>query len=359
MSGGGGRRGGGHEEEHENHERWLVSYADMITVLMALFIVLFAISQVDAQKFNMLAKGLADGFGVSSSVPIQGGTGFLPSESLADIPSDISNAARPQPVDLSGSGKEGSDSEGRDQSAAINAAAIAEYQRLREIEAEMAAGLGEEGLADKVQFRINERGLVAAIVSDDIVFESASAELKPAGRDIIEALAPVLVQIPDAIVAEGHANHLPLQDTSLYRSNLHLSSARASSVMLYLWDISDIDETRTSAAGFGSSRPLHPIDDPRAIEGNRRVDLVILSPKTASVRHLLPQLDEVQRGAETGETAGSDSNPVETGTGHAETSSDTSHADTGAADAGHADASADEHAATEADHAETTGAEHP
>lgn len=299
SGGGGGGRRSAPEEEHENHERWLVSYADMITVLMALFIVLFAISQVDAQKFNMLAKGLADGFGVSSAIPVQGGTGFLPAETLADVPSDITNAARPQPVDLSGSGKEGSDSEGRDQSAAINAAAIAEYQRLREIEAQMAAGLGEEGLAEKVQFRINERGLVAAIVSDDIVFESASAELKPAGQDIVKALAPALVQIPDAVATEGHANHLPLQNTTAYRSNLHLSAARASSVMLYLWNISDIDQTRTSASGYGSSRPLHPIDNPRAIEGNRRVDLVILSPKTASVRHLLPQLDQVQRGTTT------------------------------------------------------------
>ena len=69
MSRGRGRRGG-HEEEHENHERWLVSYADMMTLLMVLFVVLFAIGQVDQRKFAMLKEGLSQGFGATASVPI-------------------------------------------------------------------------------------------------------------------------------------------------------------------------------------------------------------------------------------------------------------------------------------------------
>src|SRR4249919_138732 len=76
MSSGGHKRRGGHEEEHENHERWLVSYADMMTLLMVLFIVLFAISQVDQRKFAALKTGLTAGFGATENLPVTGGTGI-------------------------------------------------------------------------------------------------------------------------------------------------------------------------------------------------------------------------------------------------------------------------------------------
>src|SRR5689334_4853477 len=89
MAGHGGRRGGGHDEEHENHERWLVSYADMMTLLMVLVIVLFAISQVDQKKFAALKDGLTSGFGATVNVPVSGGTGITQTDGVVPAPIDV------------------------------------------------------------------------------------------------------------------------------------------------------------------------------------------------------------------------------------------------------------------------------
>lgn len=294
----GGRRGrrGGHEEEHENHERWLVSYADMMTLLMVLFVVLFAIGQVDQRKFAMLKEGLAQGFGATASVPISGGTGI----------SEMDGAA-PEPLNLElGMGvrsdaKQGQQSAGnRDRSSAVGkaegtqltatqAAALKEIQRLDAIEKAIRAALRRQGLQDDVRFKVTERGLVVALVSDDVFFDSASAALKPRGVQVLQAVDPTIRNLPNPIAVEGHANHLTIT-SSVYPTNWELSGARAAGVVRWLSGPGRIGATRLSATGYGSSRPLYPASDPRSIRFNRRVDLVLVSDQPPEVRALLPQL---------------------------------------------------------------------
>ncbi len=290
MSAGGARRGrrGGHEEEHENHERWLVSYADMITVLMALFIVLFAISQVDQQKFIELKSGLAEGFGANSQTPVTGGSGLLSSPDGPPNPAQLMVDAAPSPVNVVDA-DEGVETDGAAEARTAIEAAEAELDRLQEIQRALEAALAEEGLQDRVAFRISERGLVAAVVADDVFFASASARIEPRGLDVLDAMAPVLRSLPEDVAVEGHANHLRITGGQ-FPTNWELSGARATSVVRHLIDAGGLEPTRLSATGYGDTRPLFPVDDERALSGNRRVDLVVLDQQPATVRALIPQI---------------------------------------------------------------------
>lgn len=293
SAGGRGRsRRGGHEEEHENHERWLVSYADMITVLMALFIVLFAISQVDQQKFVQLKSGLAEGFGASSAIPIEGGTGMLSSNGSVPNPAQLEVDAAPAPVDLVDGGGDAGDESARQAQARLDAAE-AELDRLQQIQAALEAALDAQGLGDHVRFRVTERGLVAAVVADDVFFASASAQIQPKGLDVLDAMAPVLAQLEEPIAVEGNANHLQMTGGA-YATNWELSSARATAVVRHLIDRGRMAPDRLSATGYGDTRPLFPIHDPQAVSGNRRVDLVVLDQQPAAVRDLIPQIAEAR-----------------------------------------------------------------
>ncbi len=299
MSARKGRQRGAHEEEHENHERWLVSYADMMTLLMVLFIVLFAISQVDQRKFAALKEGLTSGFGATVNVPVTGGTGIIENDGVV-----------PEAVNLDvGLGVKQNATTGKDQTSYKDSAtgstrsrtagaaggsrnveaAMKEIQRLKEIEKAIRSALQARSLQDDVRFKVTERGLVVALLSDDVFFTSASAVLQPRGVQVLAAIAPVIRPLPNAIAVEGHANSLPITSV-LYPSNWELSAARAAGVVRWLAGPGSMAQTRLSATGYGSSRPLYPASDPRSIRFNRRVDLVLLSDQPPEVRSLLPKL---------------------------------------------------------------------
>lgn len=154
------RRHAAHEEEHENNERWLVTYADMITLLMVLFIVLFAVSQVDARKFAALHDGLAQSFRQGNPA-IDGGDGLLEAtrqQSAPAVDADVATKA----LELV-----------KQQATAKQKDTAALEQARRDLQAALAA----RGLADMVRFRIDERGLTVSIVTDKVLFPLGSAEL--------------------------------------------------------------------------------------------------------------------------------------------------------------------------------------
>jgi chemotaxis protein MotB len=164
-----------------------------------------------------------------------------------------------------------------------------EAARLEAIERRIRAALDAKHLRSDVRFRITDRGLVVALVSDDVFFENASADQRPRGSAVLRAVGPVLRPLPEEVAVEGHANRLKMRGGS-YPSNWELSSARASGVVRFLISSQRIVPSRLSATGYGSSRPLYPSSDSRAIRYNRRVDLVLVSRQPAAVRALLPQI---------------------------------------------------------------------
>jgi chemotaxis protein MotB len=148
-----------------------------------------------------------------------------------------------------------------------------------------------------VRFEIDERGLVAHIVADQVLFDAERAELRPEGAVILDAIAPTLRGLPNELAVEGHANHLAVTPGGPWPSNWELSAYRATTVVRYLAR-GGVPQERMSAEGYSSTRPLVPETDPQAITVNRRVDIVVLSTASAEANALLPGIDAArQQGA--------------------------------------------------------------
>ena len=282
------------EEEHENHERWLVSYADMVTLLMCLFIVLFAMSQVDQAKFAALSAGLSASFGA----PINAMPGTTPEGSVLDaLPSAVDIAAGIAPGDKA----EQSEVDAAAAQAAaeraqrVAAEASAAYDELAAARDEIDAALKAAGFDGAARYEIDERGLVVHIVADAVLFDAEEAVLRPEGRQILDAVAPSLIELPNVLRIEGHANHLPVTAGGPWPSNWELSGYRASTVLRHLGG-DGVPEPRMSATGYSSTRPLVPETDRNALTVNRRVDIVVLSTASAEANALLPGIDAAHRG---------------------------------------------------------------
>ena len=296
MSSGHGGRGrsrrGGHEEEHVNHERWLVSYSDMITVLMALFIVLFAISQVDQEKYVALRASLAAGFGEGAvNQQVLDGTGGV-MDGMA-IDEDQPDRGTSGIVDAdAGLGLQASDpspdaaADPTQVDASVLEAARAEAAHLEEVRQHILSALTAEGLQEQVRFRVDERGLVLGLVADDVFFAQGSATLTPTAGRVLDLAAPTLVALQEQISVEGHANTIPI--SGRYATNWELSADRATQVLRYLVERDGMPGARIQSVGYGDTRPLVQGTGEDAMTANRRVDMVILSAAPETVRALLP-----------------------------------------------------------------------
>ncbi|GGK96408.1 chemotaxis protein MotB [Planomonospora parontospora subsp. parontospora] len=282
------KHGGGHEEEAHADERWLVTYGDMLTVLMALFIVLFAMSQVDQNKFNALKSSLSMAFGqpaVTFTAPGSAVTGDAGGGQSA--PMEFSSVL--------GKGADGeAEKKARDALAALDRArasaraknASAEVEKFERIKKKIQEALRKQNAADSVQFRIDERGLVVTVVTSSVVFGNNSAELLRDGRKIIDSVAPALRAEKNSVEVDGHTNWLPVS-SGPYPSNWELSTARASTVVRRLVS-RGIPAKRLNASGYADQRPLYPDTDPRSVSLNRRVEVVVLSDLDAATKALLP-----------------------------------------------------------------------
>jgi chemotaxis protein MotB len=293
---GGRRRAKKHEEEeHENHERWMVSYADMMTLLLVLFIVLYAMSQVDKSKFAALAKGLSESFGAPISVQ----PGPTPDDSVLDgLPGavDLASAIPPNPTVSEAQVDAAAAAAAADRAKRIAAEAQAAYDELAAARDALDAALREAGYADAARFEIDERGLVVHIVADEVLFDAEEAVLRPEGGALLSGVAPTLIGLPNVLRIEGHANHLPVTRGGPWPSNWELSGYRASTVLRYLAG-DGVPEPRMSATGYSSTRPLVPESDPNALSVNRRVDIVVLSNASAEANALLPGIDATHQEA--------------------------------------------------------------
>jgi chemotaxis protein MotB len=296
SSGGARRRKGGHEEheEHVNHERWLVSYADMLTLLFVLFVVLFSMSSVDTKKFAELAAGLSQGFGAQSAA-------FTGSAAQLDGSGNATQVVQIDPGANPGDGSAGTQSMNKEQKAAVDRAvqaqqraqaskdaqaAVKEAENLKRIEEKIADALAKAKLLDQVKFTINERGLVVTVVTNEVVFAGNRADLRPGGEKILDTIAPTLAKLPNNVEVDGNTNQLKAR-TTLYPSGWELSAARASTTVRYLSG-HGIAKSRMSAVGFSDTKPLIDPSDPRSITMNRRVDIVVLTTLPADQAALLP-----------------------------------------------------------------------
>jgi chemotaxis protein MotB len=270
------------EEEHENHERWLVTYADMLTVLMALFIVLFALGQTDKTKFEALAAGMANGLGGPVGI-LSSSNGIMDKAGTQDPTLDLLTAVKPP---LETTIDKAIESAADSDKLKAKQAARAEANRLREIQKQMEAALAAKNMSGAAKFRIDERGLVVSIVTDKVLFQADRAELQAGGRRVLDAVGPVLRKTPNGLVVEGHTNTAKARP-KYFPSEWELSSTRASTVVRYLISAEKVQAKRLTAIGYADQRPLYGADNPRANELNRRVEVIVQTGLAADAAALL------------------------------------------------------------------------
>lgn len=266
------RRGGPAAENAEGSERWLVTYADMLTLLLVLFIVLFSISVVNTSKFIALKSSLSSAFGEGPKGVLTGGNGL--NENAAEqagqqqVMPGVPVAPNADKQTINGASTDLTPAES-------SAQVAAEVARYKAIERAINAALVRAALPGAVQFSIDRRGLIITVVTNALVFPGNSATLLPEGQRIMTVIAPPLVKAPNNIEVDGHTNQQQVS-TYPYPSGWELSSARASAVVRSLVS-SGMAQRRLSAVGFADQRPLYPPSDPRSITLNRRVEIVVLS----------------------------------------------------------------------------------
>jgi chemotaxis protein MotB len=264
------------EEADHGSERWLVTYADMVTLLMVLFIVMFSMSQVDQEKYSALKAGLSEGFG-GAKTPLQGAA--VLDETATGNLTPVQPALREVAVDELEELVSSPLSE--DERAALRQ----EAERLEHLRRAIDAALRREGLRDDVRLSYDERGLVIALISRHVTFGNDVATLSPRGIRVVDTVAPVLAAIADPIQVDGHTNQVDVKP-AYFETDWDLSSARAVTVLRRLHEHGRISADRLSAAAFGHERPLLDPRDPEAPEVNKRVDIVIVSPVPAAARAL-------------------------------------------------------------------------
>ena len=258
---GGRRRGPAAAEESE--ERWLLTYADMITLLMALFMVLFSITSVNKSKLEILSKTLQEAF---SGKVLPGGQSIR--DTGAD-PKSVSSPTANPPIPAITTVV----SQAASPSAA--AARLKEQEDFRRLKRQIDSYARQKGIQDKVQTVIAQRGLVIRLLTDRVLFDSGLAELKPAATPVLSKVAQILREERlHQVMGEGHTDPVPIAG-SVFPTNWELSTARASRVVRFMIS-SGVPSRRLSAAGYAY---LHPIASNGTAAGrsrNRRVEIVLL-----------------------------------------------------------------------------------
>lgn len=214
--------------------RWLLTYADMITLMLALFIILFAMSTISKVKVQAFAKSVSGGFNnvwTINQPPNGGANGEASFEASSSIPA---------------------------------------------IQKELEKFVKQNKLEQQVQVHAEARGLVITLLSDKSYYDSGSAVMRPETLKILDGIAPLLKRSSNEIVIEGNADNDPIS-TSIYPTNWELSGARATGVLRHFVEADGISARRISSASYGEFRPRNKNGSPDEKQKNRRVDIVLLN----------------------------------------------------------------------------------
>ena len=234
-------RSKGHAEVHAD-ERWVISYADLVTLLLGFFILLYATADANQMKLERLSRGLSQAFNVplkeaaSGGSLLDGGSGFIPAGAHANIDADLQA-----------------------------------IQRLVKEKSEAA------GLTGKILVSRDEDKIVIRL-ADNLLFPSASADMREGAKPLLAIVADALKQTPNEVRVEGHTDNIPLA-TDRYPSNWELSSARATAVLRFLVNDLNVEPKRLFSAGYAEFRPIASNLAPEGRALNRRADIVILYPQ--------------------------------------------------------------------------------
>jgi chemotaxis protein MotB len=274
-----GRKRKKHEEE-ENSERWLVSYADFITLLFAFFTTLYAISTVDAQKMGKMVTSMRASFDASlfapssSTLSLSQGPGIP--ESKNPSREVVQNIIEHGGINSRGFALKGFENV---KSSSAHKQTLYTEKALSQLKRDMESLLGPDILKDLIRVHVEPRGLIISL-GEMGVFDSGSDQIKPEGRTLLDTIATSLVPVGNHIRIEGHTDNVPIRN-SRFPSNWELSTARATGVLSYLIDKFGFLPNLLSAAGYAEYRPVASNETGEGRARNRRVDIVVLNPVAA------------------------------------------------------------------------------
>lgn len=237
------------EEEHENHERWLVSYADFITLLFAFFVVMYALSSVNEGKYKVLSNSLTNAF--HNATGQVGAQPVLVTQGSPPIP--------PKPV-------------GKPDKVAEPKKKNEQREKMKNVAQDIMAALQPLVAQGKVRLLETSRGVTIEI-NDSVLFPAGQAKLQPASISAMGAIAEVLARTDFPITIEGHTDNVPIA-TPQFPSNWELSALRATSV-LRLFNDAGVGAERLTAIGYGETRPLETNTTADGRARNRRVSILI------------------------------------------------------------------------------------
>ncbi|MCY9004272.1 flagellar motor protein MotB [Peribacillus frigoritolerans] len=241
------------KQRHEEHidESWLVPYADILTLLLALFIVLFASSSVDAVRFQQLSNVFNQVF--------TSGTGFM------DFPSDSPSNEPTSPEQRTGA--EDLEKLGKN-----------EQEELTEVQERVNAYIEKNDLTEKLGTNLTDEGMLISI-RENVLFESGVAEVRSENRKMAKEISGLLVMdLPRNIIVSGHTDNIPIKN-SKYESNWDLSVMRSVNFMKLLLENKDLDPEMFSAKGHGEFKPVASNETKKGRAKNRRVEILIV-PRT-------------------------------------------------------------------------------
>lgn len=227
-------------DEHENAERWLLTYADLITLLLAFFIMMYVFSKKDAYKYDEVASHLKTIF--------SGGTGLAGKGSVTAT----------SPIDMPSRGASSGDIK-------------------RQLEGEFVDKNRDNSGAENISVLSDERGIVIRVL-DKAFFDEGKAELKEGAKSALDKIVPIIKDVENHIRIEGHTDNVPINTTE-FKSNWELSVRRATEVVRYFIEKRGLPPERISATGYAEYRPITQNNSPKNRALNRRIEIIIAKSK--------------------------------------------------------------------------------
>lgn len=253
----------------ENHERWLITYADLITLLMIFFVVMYAMSKIDVDKYESLSETLQVSFR-NTDTSLKGST-------ILD-----GSYAKPGQTGDKQTKQDGADGKDKEEKAVAIGTITNKDLAFRKQEAELKNFMGviqqyidENKLGSQITVSDTPKG-IAIRMSDRLLFDLSRAELKDDALPPLKKLATLLPKLSTSISIEGHTDNLPFAQGGRYKDNWELSAARALSVLRYFVDDNKLDAAQFQIAGYGETRPLVDNDTEQHRQQNRRVEIIVL-----------------------------------------------------------------------------------
>ncbi len=252
------------EKKPENSERWLLTYSDLITLLMILFVVLYAISNVNQTEYEALSESLNGAMGNTGKN--LNGSIILKGNGILDGGTGIT-------ADSNGGDKEAA-SEGSGEDYSIDESDGISREEFIKLRTSLYNATKNSNLKDKLRITVEDKGMVITL-PNDILFDSGEADIKPEMRTVLDEIAQLLNSVDCPIQVEGHTDNIPVNNSE-YTSNWQLSAERAANVVQYLVENYKIEPDRLAAIGYGEYKP---VSSNKTVEGrmkNRRISITLL-----------------------------------------------------------------------------------